>query len=439
MKLADMKSRLGVIQDRLKEIDALEEASEEEVTEGENLIKEYDELKDKIEAREKIKKRTESFEPEPEPTKPDERVEFPEESDFRDFGDYLQAVVRAGMPNDGGYVGGLRTGIIDRRLYKYIDKEERAASGASEGIQSDGGFLVRTDYLDQLIKRMYDTGVLIGKTQNFPLSSNANSLSVPGIDETSRADGSRWGGLRAYWTGESAAFTSSKPKLREVTLKLNKLTALYYATDELIQDAGALGAYVMDTMPQEMAFKLDDEIFAGDGSGKPAGILDANCTIQVSKETNQAADTIVADNIAKMYMRMWNPGKKRAIWLANNDTIPQLMLMTVSSGTGGGPVMISNMHDAPTFTLVGRPLFFIEHARTVGDAGDLMFVDLSQYYTITKGGLKSASSMHLRFNYDEMAFRWVYRFDGQPRWGSALTPYQGTNTISPFIKLQARS
>jgi hypothetical protein len=49
--------------------------------------------------------------------------------------------------------------------------------------------------------------------------------------------------------------------------------------------------------------------------------------------------------------------------------------------------------------------------------------------------MESASSMHVRFLNDEMAFRITFRVDGHALWNSALTPFKGTNTLSPFVTL----
>jgi hypothetical protein len=43
------------------------------------------------------------------------------------------------------------------------------------------------------------------------------------------------------------------------------------------------------------------------------------------------------------------------------------------------------------------------------------------------------------FTYDETVYRFVYRFDGSPAWASALTPYQGQNTVGPFVCLATRA
>ena len=40
---------------------------------------------------------------------------------------------------------------------------------------------------------------------------------------------------------------------------------------------------------------------------------------------------------------------------------------------------------------------------------------------------------------DESVFRLVYRCDGQPLWSAALTPFKGSNTLSPFVTLAERA
>jgi HK97 family phage major capsid protein len=93
---------------------------------------------------------------------------------------------------------------------------------------------------------------------------------------------------------------------------------------------------------------------------------------------------------------------------------------------------------APLGTLLGKPINIIEQCETVGTVGDIMLANLGEYVMIDKGGLKSDVSMHVRFLNDEQTFRWTYRVDGQPAWNSALTPYKGSNTLSPFVTLAAR-
>jgi hypothetical protein len=53
-----------------------------------------------------------------------------------------------------------------------------------------------------------------------------------------------------------------------------------------------------------------------------------------------------------------------------------------------------------------------------------MLIDWSQYVSITKGSIQSAMSIHLKFDYDETVFRWIFRMDGQGAWSAPLTPYK---------------
>jgi HK97 family phage major capsid protein len=90
--------------------------------------------------------------------------------------------------------------------------------------------------------------------------------------------------------------------------------------------------------------------------------------------------------------------------------------------------------------LFGKPVIPIEHASAIGDVGDIMLADMSQYLLIEKGGIQAANSIHIKFDYDEVAFRVTYRVNGQPLLASPLTPYKATSgrTLSPFVTLAAR-
>ena len=57
----------------------------------------------------------------------------------------------------------------------------------------------------------------------------------------------------------------------------------------------------------------------------------------------------------------------------------------------------------------GRPVIPIEYCSAVGTVGDIILADMSQYVTISKGSLESAMSIHLRFDYAEEAFRFIFR------------------------------
>ena len=344
--------------------------------------------------------------------------------EWRSMGEFLGAVIKAETPG----------GRVDPRLV-----EERQA-GLNEGVPSEGGFLVRTDFVAELLRKTYELGALASRARKIPVSANANGLTINAINETSRATGSRWGGVQSYWLHEAGTKTSSMPAFRQMELKLKKLIGLCYATDELLQDTSALESIITQAFSEDFAWMLDNAIFRGTGAGQPLGITGHAATIPVAAEPGQAANTILWENIVNMWSRCWGRSRGNAAWFINQDIEPQLFTMSQAVGVGGVPVYLpaGGASGSPYSTLMGRPVIPIEHASTLGTVGDITLGDMSQYLMIDKGGMQTASSIHVRFVYDESAFRFVYRCDGQPMWNQALTPANSTNTLSPFVQLATR-
>ena len=332
------------------------------------------------------------------------------------------------------YLSGIDAGT-DPRL------RMEAQTGANEGIASDGGFLVNTDMASGILKRVYEVGEVSRRTRNVPISPGSNGIKLNGLAETSRADGARFGGVKAYWIAEAGTKQASQPHWRQMELSLRKLCCLFYATDELLQDAAAIESEVNEYVPQELNFRLEDAIIEGLGVGQPLGIMNSGCLITVAAEAAQPITTIWSQNIVNMWARLWARSQQNAVWFINQDCFPQLYQMGIVVGVGGAPIYQppGGLSASPYSTILGRPVIPIEYCSTLGVVGDIILADMSQYVTITKGGIAQASSIHVKFYNDESVFRWVMRVDGQPTWAAPLTPFKGAaNTQSPFVTLAGR-
>jgi HK97 family phage major capsid protein len=342
--------------------------------------------------------------------------------------------------DEGGFsVGKALGGPFVGNLFQQAVRRGKAISGMSESVPQDGGILVGEDRQDGIMGRVYDVGQLLQRADMTPISGTSNSMVFFREKETSRATGSRRGGIRFYWASEGDEKTSSKPGFERQRLELHKAIGLVYATDELLADAPALSAWIMKNLPEELRFGIEDAMINGTGVGMPRGVVGANCTVSVAKETGQAADTIVAENVMKMWSRRWTRSTDY-VWLVNQDTGPQLWQMSLAVGTGGALVYLppGGLSGLPYATLYGQPVVEVEYCATVGTVGDIILASFDEYQMIEKGGMQSASSIHVRFIYDEQVFRFVTRVDGQPKWAAPLTPFKGTNTVSPFVTLASR-
>lgn len=339
---------------------------------------------------------------------------------------------------------------MDPRLNRHDVRrtEVRAAAGLNETAGTEGGFLVGQDVYTDLMKAAFESGAIAGRTRKIPVSSTSNSIRINGIEETSRATGSRWGGVQVYWADEADSFTGSQPKFSKIELHLSKLLGLCYVTEELLQDGVALSSVLNQAFAEEFSFKLDDGVMRGTGVGQLQGILNASAKIAVAKEGSQAAATILYANVSKMRARMMPRSFQNAVWFVNIDTSTQLEQMFIPHKNVAGTENVSGQSvymppggatAQPFGTLFGRPVIPVEQCETLGTEGDIVLADLGMYLMATKGGVQSASSIHVQFLTDQIAYRFVLRTAGQPALKSAITPYKGSGTLSPFVTLASRS
>lgn len=305
-------------------------------------------------------------------------------------------------------------------------------------VPSDGGFLVPETLRSQLLEIALEQAVVRPMATVVPMESAR--VPFPMIDSTTNAT-SLFGGMIAYWAEEGSEFTDSSAKFGKVTLDAQKLTGLSAVPNELLQDSLiSFTALIERLWPQALAFYEDVAFMTGTGTGQPLGFLGAgnNAAIEVAAESGQAADTILIENIVKMYSRMLPASLNRAAWIVSPECIPQLYTLALSVGTGGAPVMLVNAAGAGPATMLGRPIIVSEKAGRLGNRGDISFVDLAYYLVGDRQVMTADSSTDYRFGSDKTTFRIIQRVDGRPWVQSAITPQNGGSTLSPFVELAAR-
>ncbi len=353
---------------------------------------------------------------------------------FANFGEQMQAIFRA--YSSKGHT-------VDERLLKINESGEKqaAAAGGSAAVGSDGGYLIQSDFTTEILKKAYSVGGLLSRCRRATVSANSDKLVIPYVKETSRATGSRWGGVQTYWADEADTANAKRPQIGKLEVPLHKLIGLAHMTRELLEDASAMSSIYRDAFSEEISFMVENAIINGTGAGQPLGILNSDAFIGISKETGQDAASLVAENIHKMYSRMWAPSRASSIWLHNQDIEPQLFGLNQIMGTVGVPVFLppNGLSQAPYGSLMGRPLIPSEYSSTLGTLGDILLLDLMQYLLLEKGELRVDISEHVNFTSDQIAMRFVLRVGGQPLWYSAVTPFKGSATKSPYIGLATRS
>lgn len=310
----------------------------------------------------------------------------------------------------------------------------KAVQGMSAQEGASAGYMVMPEFNQQIIERLYDNDIW-QRTDGYTVNNNMVFLANA---ETSRANGSRHGGMRGYWVDEGATITKSKPTMRRIELSLKKLAVVVYLTNELLEDTTGLEQYIARKAAEEFKFMLGDSVFNGTGVQQPLGILGSPALLSITKEVGQGAGTLLAGNIDKMFARRHVSGTYA--WYHNQDCGPQLDNLAMDLGTGG--LALYRPQDgiagvAPQM-LKGVPRVETEFNATCGTVGDLVLGDLKQYLSISKGGITQAVSTEVEFLTDQTAVRFTMRVNGRPWEASPLTPFKGSNTQSSFLVVETR-
>lgn len=317
-------------------------------------------------------------------------------------------------------------------------REALRNAAASSGEPASGGFLVPEAFRAELLQLSLEASVVRPRARIVPMESSR--VIYPYIDDTSHAS-NVYGGVQGYWTPESGSMTDVAATFGRLALEAWKLTAFANVPNELIQDSAiSFEAFIRSVFPQALAYFADVAFLSGNGAGQPLGILTAGnaARVSVAKESGQPNDTIVWENIVKMYSRMLPQSLASAVWVVSPDTFPELATMALAVGTGGGPVWLNNGVGGPPATILGRPVVISEKVENLGDQGDINFIDFNYYLVGDRQAMTVSSSEHFRFQNGETSFSFVERLDGRPWLQSALTPRNGGPTLSPFVTLDAR-
>ena len=331
-------------------------------------------------------------------------------------------------------------GAIQARALGGVETEQLrflAALGSDEqssGSPPYGGYLIPPG-----LARM----VLRVPPQDDPMSGITEvTMRVPRLPVPARTDKdhstSTTGGIVVTRHPETVELTPQRGQLEQILLDSHELAAFTYGTSRIVDDSGGMFLQWLETCFRDaLAAQLREERIRGTGVGQCLGVLASPSLITIDKEGGQAAGTVVAENALKMSARCWGYDGASASWIAHPELRTTLSLL--QDTTTGTPLYHFPETEGGRPRLCGVRVFYDERASAPGSVGDLILGVWSEYLNAVYVSPRVDSSLHVRFISNEVGFRFYTRGDGAPWWASALTPANGTLTLSPFVTLAERS
>ncbi|MBA7582356.1 hypothetical protein ES708_24284 [subsurface metagenome] len=317
-------------------------------------------------------------------------------------------------------------------------KLQRLERDMQETVGETGGFLLPSQFSNDIIDMMIESEICRPRCKTYSIAKNrGNTLTIPALSDYDHS--SNIAGINVYWTGEGSAYTeSTNVKIRQLVLKLNKLTCLVDVSEELISDSAVKTETLLSGIfAKALAFEIDNCILnSGTGAGQILGIPQSNAVIEVAGESGQDPDTIVVKNITQMIMRIHPASFNKSIFLSSLSNLSELLTLGLPLGTAGAWYMPFN-EVSGVWRLFSRPVIFTEHCAKLGDSGSLQLIDFSRFALLMREGISVKSDTSLGFKSDMISFKASLRIDGQPLDTESTTLKDGSTTVSPFIKLAA--
>jgi len=309
----------------------------------------------------------------------------------------------------------------------------------TEGVGVDGGFAVPPSFFAGILDHGLQTSEFAKRCRMFPAVTN--SLTIPCPNTQNRQNGVA--GLTANWASEAQQQTAQNMLWRATELKAHKLFLLSAASNELRDDGLNFAAQLETAMSASFAYALDNVIVRGTGAGQPLGILRSPAAIAVAPESGQAANTIRFVNLADMFGRLTARAQMNGCWFIAPSVMRQLI--DLRHPETGAPVLLSGgNNDAaagrPAQSIFGLSVVVSELCSPLGEAGDIIVGDLSEYALLMRRDARIEFTDQLGFDADISHWRMIARVGGQPLNSAPIQPRgQGEPTLSSFVYLDARS
>lgn len=333
---------------------------------------------------------------------------------FRSVGDFMECVIRG-------------------RSDRLRDLPIRESRDLSTGVPSAGGVLVPPQYRAELLRVDPAIPTIRGLARVFPPDAAAPDAETnwPALDHG--GDRGRLAGVTAGWVAEGGLKFETQPVFASIKLTPRELAAFTELTDKILRNSN-VGQIVADLLRDALSDVQEAAFFNGDGAGKPLGIMQSPCRIQIPRT---APGGIAWADVTAMLGRLPTGslrGRSTA-WICASTSLPALLQLEDTAANALIKADSALRTGVPN-TLYGLPIIYNERSPALGDVGDLILADLS-YYLIADGSgpFLASDGGIVNFKTNRTLLKAFFNVDGQALLSEPLQLPNG-QTVSPFVVLQ---
>ena len=264
-----------------------------------------------------------------------------------------------------------------------------------EGVDADGGYLVPTEFENQIVAGLEEANVVRSIAKVITTSAERK---IP-LAATHSV---------AQWTLENGAYAESNPTFGQITVDAYKLTDLVKVSTELLQDSMFdLESYIATEFARAFGVAEEQAFCVGTGTGQPTGIFTAN-----GGHVGVTAGTaITVDNLIDLIYSLKAPYRRNAKFLMKDSTISALRKLKDSNGAYlWQPSVQAGQPDR----LLGYPIYTSPYVPDVAtSAYPIAFGDFSNYWICDRLGRTVQRLNELYSTNGQVGFICTQRVDGK--------------------------
>ena len=267
------------------------------------------------------------------------------------------------------------------------------------GSDSEGGHLVPDEYERTLIEALQEQNIF----RNFAhlIRTSSGDRKIPVV--TSKGT--------ASWIEEEAPYDESDDAFGAASIGAYKLATMIKVSDELLNDSVFdIAGYIAKEFARRIGAAEEEAFIAGNGTGKPTGLLHATLGAQVGV-TTAAATAVTFDEVMDLFYSLRSPYRRQALFLMNDSTVKALRKLKNGAGdyiwqpsiTAGTPDKILN---CPVYTSAFVPAI-------ASAAKTILFGDMEYYWIADREGRKFKRLNELYAPTGQVGFLASQRVDGK--------------------------
>jgi len=212
-------------------------------------------------------------------------------------------------------------------------------------------------------------------------------------------------------TAEAGGVNELDATVSQVTLNPYKYAITNLWSAELSQDNTiGLENLIAFTTGRELAIDIGAALTTGDGSGNPNGFITAATNGGTATGTGTTYGTYFGHtDLVSLFYGLQAPYRANASWQANSTSLAQIRN---ARDTAGNFLWQPAPSAGAPETLLGRPIYENPAMASGSAAKSVAVGDFSRYVVARVVPIRVESSIHYKFNTDQLALRTIERVDG---------------------------